>query len=69
MWGWVVVWLLIVLVGAGWLFLLGREVVRKGLRLATDIQVAAERTAGVSDAPPGSDGSSVVPTSEHDVVR
>ena len=53
MWGWVVVWLLIVLVGAGWLFLLGREVVRKGLRLATDVQVAAERATA---APP--DGSS-----------
>lgn len=52
MWGWVVVWLLIAVVGAGWLFLLGREVVRKGVRLATDVQVAAERaTAGPPEAP------------------
>lgn len=51
MWGWVVVWLLIALLGAGWLVLLGREVVRKGIRLVADLEVAAGRaSAAMSDA-------------------
>lgn len=48
MWGWIVVWLLVAVLGAGWLVLLGREVVRKGARLATDLQVATERASAAS---------------------
>jgi hypothetical protein len=51
-WGWVAVWLLVALLGAGWLVLLGREVVRKGLRLAEDLSVAAERASAAATPPP-----------------
>gem|GEM_PF-2869931 len=58
MWGWVAVWLLIGVLGAGWLVLLGREVVRKGARLADDLGVAAERVSAAAtprDAAPPPD--------------
>ncbi|MGF1663325.1 MAG: hypothetical protein ACFCVG_12820 [Kineosporiaceae bacterium] len=52
MWGWVAVWLLIAVLGAGWLVLLGREVVRKGGRLAEDLGVASERASVAATPPP-----------------
>jgi hypothetical protein len=58
-WGWIVVWLLIAVLGAGWLLLLGREVLRKGARLASDLAVASERASAASAAS----------TSDLDVVR
>ncbi|MGF1648298.1 MAG: hypothetical protein ACFCVF_15435 [Kineosporiaceae bacterium] len=62
MWGWVAVWLLVALLGAGWLVLLGREVVRKGVRLAEDLAVASERATAAASPPP------VIPDQRRDHV-
>ncbi|WP_336921226.1 hypothetical protein [Aquipuribacter sp. SD81] len=55
---WVVVCAVVALLGGGYLFLLGREVVRKGGRLLREVDEAVTRAeqaarAGAPDPPPG----------------
>jgi len=50
-WAWVVIWLLIALFGTAWLFLLAREVFRKGVRLFEEVDAASVRASDASSAP------------------
>ncbi len=45
MWPWILLWLLIIVLGSGWLFLLAREVVLNLWRLFADISAASEQAS------------------------
>ena len=48
-WAWTLLWLVLVLVAAGFLFLMGRRLLRQGLALARELSEAAEVLARVSE--------------------
>lgn len=48
-WAWTLLWLVLVLAAAGFLFLMGRRLLRKGLALARELSEAAEVLAQVSE--------------------
>lgn len=56
MWVWVLIWLTIAVLGTAWLFLLGREVVRKALRLLEDVEAASARLSGGATTGPDQSG-------------
>ena len=48
-WAWTLLWLVLVLAAAGFLFLMGRRLLRQGLALAGELSGAAEVLARVSE--------------------
>ena len=48
-WAWTLLWLVLVLAAAGFLFLVGRRLLRKGLALGRELSEAAEVLARVSE--------------------
>jgi hypothetical protein len=48
-WAWTLLWLVLVLAAAGFLFLMGRRLLRQGLALAGELSEAAEALARVSE--------------------
>lgn len=49
-WLWTLLWLLLLLAAAAFLFVMGRRLVRQGLALARELGEAADRLAQVGDA-------------------